>query len=120
MIGLVLRLPLVLALLVPLAWAAVLLEAGAEVPLLERSLSNLGAAYPSQQEQGVLLGKGIRVASAVTTWTPALGGGYSPLIHAGLVVTGVHQGAVLGILQITLLLSTCGACAGLVFRERMR
>lgn len=120
MIGLLIRLPIVLALLVPLTWAAVLLVAGDEAPLLERTLSDLEAAYPSGVARERMLRTAIRNASALLARTPTLGGDRAPLVHAGLVVCGVHFGTVLGILPATLLLSLCGVSAGLVFRERIR
>jgi hypothetical protein len=120
MIGLLIRLPLVLALLLPALWAAVLLQAGGELPLLEGCLSDLEAAYPARQNREKLLGPATRAASTFQARTPALGGNYSPLIHAGLLASGVHLGAILGILPLTLMLTLCGACAGLAFRERMR
>jgi hypothetical protein len=120
MIGLLIRLPLVLAILLPLTWAGVLLHAGDEVPLLGGAVSGLEGAYPSGAQREKLLAGATRAPSAFPAGLASLGGDHSRLVHAGLVASAMHLGVVLRILPITFLLTLCGSCAGLAFRERMR
>jgi hypothetical protein len=120
MIGLLIRLPLVLAILLPLTWAGVLLRAGDELPLLGGAVSGLELAYPPGAQREKLLAGAARAPSAFPAGLASLGGDHSRLVHAGLVACALHLGVVLRILPITFLLTLCGTCAGLVFRERMR
>ncbi len=120
MIGLLIRLPLVLAILLPLTWAGVLLRAGDELPLLGGAVSGLELAYPPGAQREKLLAGAAHAPSAFPAGLASLGGDHSRLLRAGLVVGALHLGVVLRILPITFLLTMCGACAGLVFRERMR
>ena len=120
MIGLLIRLPLVLAILLPLTWAGVLLDAGDERPLLGGAVSGLDGAYAPGVDREKLLPGAARAAARFPAGLASLGGDRSRLVHAGLVASVLHWGVVLRILPITILLTLCGACAGLVFRERMR
>ena len=120
MIQLLLRLPLVLAIVLPVAWALVLLGNGAELALLQGSLSHLREAYPSETHRERLIGGATQAASLLQEQTPGLGGKHSPLIRAGLAASMLHLEAARGILPITLLLALSGAAAGLVLRERIR
>jgi hypothetical protein len=120
MIGLLVRLPLVLAILLPLAWAGVLLHAGDELPLLGGAVSCLEGAYPSGVDREKFLAGAAHAAATFPTGLASLGGDHSRLVRAGLVASMLHLAVVLRILPLTTLLAVFGACAGLVFRERMR
>ena len=120
MIRLLVRLPLALALLLPLAWAGVLLLGGGERPVLSGALADLEAAYPSRLERDRLVGEAVRAASAFPVPLGPLGDERSGLVHAGLVASLLHLGTVLRVLPFTLLSGMLGVSSGLVFRERLR
>ena len=120
MIGLLIRLPLALAILLPLTWAGVLLHAGDELPLLSGAVSGLELAYPPGVDREKLLASAAHAPSAFPAGPLSRGGDHSRLVHAGLVARALHLGVVLRMLPITFLLTLCSACAGLVFRERRR
>jgi hypothetical protein len=119
-IRLLVRLPLALGLLVPLAWAGVLLWGGGERPVLARACAGLEAAYPSRADRDRLLVEAVRATSAFPVPLEGLGPERSGLLRAGLVVARLHLGAAFRILPFTLLLGMLGVSTGLVFRERMR
>ncbi len=74
MIWLLIRLPLVLAILLPLTWAGVLLHVGEEVPLLGGAVSGLKGAYPAGAERERLLAGAARAPSAFPAGLLSLGG----------------------------------------------
>jgi hypothetical protein len=120
MIRILLRLPLVLAVALPLTWAGTLYTAKDPGDILARGLAALQEAYPEPDVRAGLVSRAIRDVLAYEPGLPRLGGDRSRQVHAGLLASALHGSAVLRILPVTALLALLGVSAGLVFRERMR
>jgi hypothetical protein len=120
MIRLIIRLPLVLAIALPLAWAGTLFLTGDPDAIMVQGIAGLAQAYPEEEVRGRLVAEAIRAVSLYEPRLPRLGGDRSRQVHAGLLASAFHLEAVLRILPVTLILALAGVSAGLVFRERMR
>ncbi len=120
MIRLFLRLPLVLAIALPMAWAFTLGWARDSDAVLADGLERFRLAFPADARRTDVLDRASRGARGLLARMPDLGEGRSELMKAGVVTSALHLEATLRILPATALLVLAGVCAGLAFRERLR
>jgi hypothetical protein len=120
MIRLLVRLPLVLALALPITWAGALLATQSPEALLEDGLERFSRAFPAEGPRREVAERAGRGASLVLTRIPDLGGARTELVKAGVMTSVLHLEATFRVLPVTALLVLSGLCAGLALRERLR
>lgn len=120
MIRLLVRLPLGLAVLLSVLWAATLLGRVDTRELLTGGLSDLEEALPEKGGREAVVEEARRLTGGAATLLSRVGVEASPVLRSTLFVSGLHLGATLRVLPFLGLLLAVGALAGVVLRERLR
>ena len=120
MIRLFVRLPIVLAIALPLTWAGALVAAPSPEALLEDARERFRRSFPAEAPRREAAERAGRGASRVLARIPDLGGTRAELLRAGIMTSALHLEATLRVLPATALLVLSGLCAGLALRERLR
>ena len=120
MIRLLVRLPLVLAIVLPIAWALALGSAPNPEAILSDGLERFRSAFPADAQCADVLGRAGGGARWLLARMPDIGEGRSELLRAGVVTSALHVQATLRVLPAFALLLLSGIFAGLALRERLR
>lgn len=120
MILLLLRLPLVLAIALPMAWALVLGTAAGPDQVLSRGLLELAKAYPAGPVREEMVDTARGVGERLRLQVGVLGPSKAELVGAGIMITGLHLGSTVRLLPFAGMLVLAGVVAGLLSRERIR
>lgn len=120
MIRLLVRLPLVLALALPIVWALALGRAANADTVLADGLDRFRRAFPGEAPRTDVLGRAAHPGQWLLARMPDMGEGRSELLRAGVVTSALHLEATLRVLPAFALLLLSGVFAGLSLRERLR
>lgn len=120
MIRLFVRLPLVLAIALPITWACTLLAVPSSEALLGDELERFRRAFPTEGPRRGTANRAGGGAAQILVRIPDLGGTKAELLKAGVMTSALHFEATLRVLPATALLLLSGLCAGLALRERLR